>query len=83
MLERLKKLKSIVQYYVANFKNDQDSNITPEEWQLVNDIILLLEQKSVLKTMHCSQAWSRTQNHWQSLLTFMKNMKKYQMFVKL
>ena len=43
MLERLKKLKSMVRYYLANFKNDQDSNITPEEWQLVNDIILLFE----------------------------------------
>ena len=59
MLERLKKLKSSVRYYVANYKNDQDSNITPEEWQLVNHIILLLEpffvKKSVVKTMHCSQ----------------------------
>ena len=43
MLERLKKLKSSVRYYMANYKNDQDLNITPEEWQLVNDIILLLE----------------------------------------
>ena len=43
MLEILKKLKSSVRYYVANYKNDQDSNITPEEWQLVNDIILLLK----------------------------------------
>ena len=43
MLEKLKKLKSIVQYYVANYKNDQDSVITAEEWQLVNHIILLLE----------------------------------------
>ena len=43
MLERLKKLKSVVRYYVANYKNDQDFIIKAEEWQLVNHIILLLE----------------------------------------
>ena len=32
MLERLKKLKSGVRYYVANYKNDQDSIITAKEW---------------------------------------------------
>ena len=42
MLEKLKKLKSSVRYYVANYKNNQDSIITAEEWQLVNHIILLL-----------------------------------------
>ena len=36
MLERLKKLKSGVRYYVANYKNDQDSIITAEDWQLGN-----------------------------------------------
>ena len=43
MLERLKKIKSGVQYYDANYKNNQDSIITAKEWQLVNHIILLLE----------------------------------------
>ena len=43
MLERLKKLKSGVRYYVANYKNDQGSIITAEEWHLVIQIILLLE----------------------------------------
>ena len=43
MLERLKKLKTSVRFYVANYKNDSDSVITAEEWQLVNHIILLLE----------------------------------------
>ena len=42
MLERLNKqklFKKRVQYYVANCKNNQDSNITPEEWEMVIDII--------------------------------------------
>ena len=43
MLERLKKLRSGVWYYVANYKNDQDSIIIAKEWQLVDHIILLLE----------------------------------------
>ena len=43
MLERLKKLKTGVRYYVANYKNAQDSIITAKEWQLVNQIILLLK----------------------------------------
>ena len=43
MLERLKKLKSGVRYYVAKYKNDQDSIITVKEWQLVNHFFLLLE----------------------------------------
>ena len=43
MLERLKNLKSGVQYYVAgSFKSDQYSIITAKEWQLGNHIILLL-----------------------------------------
>ena len=53
MLERLNKLKSSVQYYMANFKNDQDLKITPEEWQLVTDIILLLALFFVTK--ECSK----------------------------
>ena len=55
MLERLKNLKSSVRYFVANYKNDQDSLITAEVWQLVNHIILLYEPlfvtKSLVKTM--------------------------------
>ena len=43
VVERLKKLKSSVRYYVADYKNDQDSNITAKEHQLVNHTILLLE----------------------------------------
>ena len=43
MLERLKKLESVVRYYVAKNKNDQDSIISAKEWQLVYHIILLLE----------------------------------------
>ena len=43
MLEILKKLKSSVRYYVANYKNDQDSIFTAKEWQLLNHIILLLQ----------------------------------------
>ena len=43
MLKRLKKLKSGIRYYAANYKNDQDSTITAKEWQLVNHIFLLLE----------------------------------------
>ena len=39
ILERLNKLKFSVLYYMANYKNDQISNITPEELQLVYDII--------------------------------------------
>ena len=61
MLERVNKLKSSFRFYVANYKSDQDSNITPEELQLVNDIILLfapflLKKRSVVITMRCSQA---------------------------
>ena len=36
-------VKSGVRYYVANYKNDQDSIITAKEWQLVIHIILVLE----------------------------------------
>ena len=36
-------LKQIARYYVANYKNDQGSIITTEEWQKVNHIIVLLE----------------------------------------
>ena len=43
MLERLKKLKLSVQHYVANYKDDLNSIITAEEWQLVDHIILLLQ----------------------------------------
>ena len=43
MLKRLRKLKSGVRYYAANYKNDQNSNITAKELQLVTRIILLLE----------------------------------------
>ena len=43
VLERIKKLKLGVRYYVANYKNDQNSKITAKEWQLVNHIIVLLE----------------------------------------
>ena len=43
---------------------------------MLNHITVLLEpfyeQRSVVKTIHCSQAWSRMQNHWQSLLTLVK-----------
>ena len=53
MLERLKKLKSGVRYYVANYKNDQDSIGTAKDRQLVNDIILLLEP-SFFVTKECS-----------------------------
>ena len=44
MLERQKRLKSGVQYYVANFKNDKCSIITAKARQLVNHIILLFER---------------------------------------
>ena len=53
MLERLKKLKSGVRYYVANYKNDQDSIIKAKEWQLVNHIFLLL--KLFFVTKECSK----------------------------
>ena len=43
MLERQKKLKSGVRYYVANYKNDQDSIITANKWPLINHIVVLLE----------------------------------------
>ena len=43
MLERPKKLKLSVQCYVVNYKNDQNSFIIAEEWQLINHIILLPE----------------------------------------
>ena len=49
MLEILKKIKSGDQYYVAIYKNDQDSIFTSEEWQLLNHIILLLEPFFVAK----------------------------------
>ena len=42
MLKRLRKLKSDVRYF-ANYKNNQDSNITAKELQLVTKIILLLK----------------------------------------
>ena len=32
---RIRRLKSGVRYYAANYKNDQDSNITAKELQLV------------------------------------------------
>ena len=59
MLERLKKIKSGVRYYMANYKNDQDSIITAKKLQLVNHIILLLEPfffvtTECSKTKHCS-----------------------------
>ena len=54
MLERLKMLKSGVRYYVANYKNDQDSIITDKEWHLVNHIIRLLEPFFFL-TNECSK----------------------------
>ena len=53
MLERLKKLKSGVRYYVANYKNCQDSIITAKEWQLVNQIFILLNYFFVTK--ECSK----------------------------
>ena len=43
MLERLKKLKSNVRYYVANYENNKYSNTTVEKCQLVKHIILLLK----------------------------------------
>ena len=39
---RLNKLKLSVRYYVANYKNDQISNFTPEGLELINDIYLVL-----------------------------------------
>ena len=53
MLDRLKKQKSGLRYYVANYENDQDSIITAKEWQMVNHIILLLEPFFVTK--ECSK----------------------------
>ena len=43
MVKRLRKLKLGLRYYAANYKNDQDSNITAKELQLVSQIILLLK----------------------------------------
>ena len=35
--------KTKIRYYEPNYKNDQDSIITAKEWQMVDNIILLLE----------------------------------------
>ena len=43
MLKNLRKLKSGVRYYAANYKNDKDSNIVAKELQLVTQIFLLLD----------------------------------------
>ena len=43
MLKRLRKLETGDWYSAANYKNDQNSNITANELQLVTQIILLLE----------------------------------------
>ena len=43
MLERLKKLKLGVRYYVANYKNDQDSIITAKERHLINHFFVIKE----------------------------------------
>ena len=52
MLKRLRKLKSGVRYYAANYKNNQDSNITDKELQLVTQIILLLEPFFCIKGVY-------------------------------
>ena len=88
MLERLKKLKSVVRYYVANYKNDQDFIIKAEKWQLVNHIILLLELFFFV-TKECSKnnaLLSSVILHTKSLMklvNFYEIQKKYQLFVKL
>ena len=43
MLERLKKLKLGVRYYVANYKNDQDSIITAKERHLIHHFFVIKE----------------------------------------
>ena len=46
LCQRLRKLKSGVQYYAANYINyinDQSLITTPKEWKLVTQIIQLLE----------------------------------------
>ena len=43
MLERQKKLKLGIQYYVPNYKNNKDSIFTAKKWQLLNHIFLLLD----------------------------------------
>ena len=69
---------------MANYNNDKESIITAKEWQLVNHIILLLElfleQRSVVKRVHCSQAWCYMQDHWRNLLTLIKVKKNYKCF---
>ena len=43
MIKRLRKLKSSVRFCAANYKNDQDSNITAKGLQLVTQITILHE----------------------------------------
>ena len=54
MLKRLRKLKSGFRYYVASYKNDQDSIITAKELQLVTHIILLLKPFFSFAAKECS-----------------------------
>ena len=54
---------------MAHYKNDQDSNITHEEWELVNYIILLLEPFFCSKGV---QLLSSVIPHAKSLTKFVK-----------
>ena len=56
---------------MANYKNDQDSNITPEEWELVNEIILQLAPFFVTKNRFKNNAFALSViSHAKSLIQF-------------
>ena len=82
MLERLNKQKLRVQFYVAKYKSDHYSNITPEEWELVNDTFFFVTKEcsknNALLSIVIPHAKSMTK-----LSNLIKIQNKYKMFVKL
>ena len=86
MLERLKKIKSSVRYYVANYKKIKIRLLNLKNRKLVNHIDLLLEPFSRKECSKYNALLSSVIPHARSLTKFeifMKIQKMYQMFVNL
>ena len=86
MLERLKKIKSSVRYYVANYKKIKIRLLNLKNRKLVNHIDLLLEPFLRKECSKYNALLSSVIPHARSLTKFeifMKIQKMYQMFVNL
>ena len=80
MLERLNKLKSSVRYYVAYYKNNHDSLITAEEWQLVNSY--KKKYYSTARTFFCNEKSCKNNALLPSVIPHARSLTKFVNFYK-